>query len=363
MDMRNKLAVLLFLAASPAAAEPRFVRAFPKLSFENPLFLAAPPDGSSRLFVAEQDGRIRAFPNRPDAAQAPAVLDISAKVRRVHNEEGLLGFAFHPKFAKNGLLFVQYSATPRRNVISRFTWKGKAFDPASEKVVLEVDQPYGNHNGGMLAFGPDGFLYVGLGDGGSAGDPQDRAQDKGELLGKILRLDVDGTEGGKAYRIPRDNPFTAEKGARPEIWAWGLRNPWRFSFDRQTGELWAGDVGQDKWEEVDVIKKGLNYGWNRWEGDEPYERGGEGFEPPVAVHGREEAQSITGGYVYRGKKFPALTGSYIYGDFMSGQVWVLKLPGKPRPIAKAELISSFGEDESGELYLVSFDGNIYSLRD
>lgn len=361
--MKTPLAILLFTAVSAAAAEPRFVRAFPKLSFDLPLFLAAPPDGTDRLFVAEQGGRIRAFPNRTDAAEAAVVLDLSSKVRRVHNEEGLLGFAFHPGFARNGFLFVQYSASgPRRNIISRLTWKGKAFDPASEKVILEVSQPYGNHNGGMLAFGPDGFLYVGLGDGGSAGDPQDRAQNKDDLLGKILRLDVDREEGGKPYAVPPDNPFRGQKGARPEIWAWGLRNPWRFSFDRKTGDLWAGDVGQDKWEEVDLIKKGLNYGWNRWEGLEPFKGGGTGFEPPVAVHGREEAQSITGGYVYRGKAIPGLAGAYVYGDFMSGQVWALRRRGKPEKIAKAELISSFGEDGAGELYLTSFDGNIYVLR-
>jgi glucose/arabinose dehydrogenase len=253
----KKIIALLLLAGTAAAAEYKFVQVFPRLSFESPLFLAAPPDGSDRLFVAEQDGRLRSFANKPDVSEAPVVLDLSAKVRREHNEEGLLGFAFHPRFAQNGFIFVQYSASkPRRNVISRFTWKGKAFDPGSEKVVLEINQPYGNHNGGMLAFGPDGFLYVGLGDGGSAGDPQDRAQNKGELLGKILRLDVDREESGRAYAVPPDNPFRAEKGARPEIWAWGLRNPWRFSFDRKTGDLWAGDVGQNKWEEIDLIKVG-----------------------------------------------------------------------------------------------------------
>jgi glucose/arabinose dehydrogenase len=371
--MRTLFAAAFFLVFSlgNSAGETRYraVPAFPRLSFENPLFLAAPPAGPDRLFVVEQAGRVLWFENRADAGQVREALDIRKKVRTVHNEEGLLGLAFHPEFKDNGFVFLQYSAgEPRRNVISRFAMDAASgrIDPASEKIVLEVPQPYGNHNGGMLAFGPDGFLYIGLGDGGAANDPHDHGQDMRTLLGKMLRIDVDRAEGGKAYSVPRDNPFAGRAGARGEIWASGLRNPWRYSFDRQTGELWAGDVGQNKWEEIDVIEKGKNYGWNRREGRHPSRATGrpEDFEDPVAEHGREEAQSITGGYVYRGERLPELRGHYIYGDFMSGLIWALDAAarGEPRLIARGELISSFGEDRAGELYFTSFDGRIYRLE-
>lgn len=368
--------VFLLLASGSSHGKPpewRAVRAFPRISFENPLFIAAPPDGTDRLFVVEQAGRVLWFRNDPGARETHVALDIRKKVRTVHNEEGLLGLAFHPKFKDNGFVYLQYSAgDPRRNVISRFTMEKarKSLDPASEKTVLDVEQPYGNHNGGMLAFGPDGFLYIGLGDGGAGGDPHDYAQNPGVLLGKMLRIDVDRAEGGKAYAVPKDNPFVGRPGTRGEIWAMGLRNPWRYSFDRKTGELWAGDVGQNAWEEIDVIKKGLNYGWSRREGKHSFQAekrrpaGGGPFEEPVAEHGRNEAQSITGGYVYCGQKTPELTGQYIYGDFLSGLVWALDAAerGQPRLIARGELISSFGEDEAGELYFASFDGYIYRLE-
>lgn len=373
--MRTLFAGLLILLSACGrsdgkAPEWRAVRAFPRLSFENPLFIAAPPDGSGRLFVVEQAGRVLWFENAGETKETHLAMDIRKKVRTVHNEEGLLGLAFHPKFKDNGFVYLQYSASdPRRNVISRFTADRarERLDPASEKVVLEVEQPYGNHNGGMLAFGPDGFLYIGLGDGGAGGDPHDYAQDPGSLLGKMLRIDVDRAEGGKAYAVPRDNPFAGRPGARGEIWALGLRNPWRYSFDRKTGELWAGDVGQNAWEEIDLIKKGLNYGWNRREGKHAFQSKTDErrFEEPVAEHGRGEAQSITGGYVYRGEKWPALAGRYIYGDFMSGLIWALDAErrGEPRLIARGELIASFGEDEAGELYFASFDGHIYALEE
>jgi glucose/arabinose dehydrogenase len=320
--------------------------------------------------VAEQAGLVRCFDNRADTDKTILALDISQKVRRVHNEEGLLGLAFHPGPLKNDRLYVYYSASdPRRNVLSQFkiNFPSLKADAASEKVFLEIEKPYGNHNGGMLAFGPDGFLYVAVGDGGAGGDPHGNGQNRNTLLGKILRIDVDKEADKRPYEIPPDNPFVRDERARPEIYAYGLRNPWRFSFDRDTGALWAADVGQDRWEEVDVINKGGNYGWNLREGAHTFK----GVDPgarlidPVVEHGRDEAQSITGGYVYRGKKFPELAGAYIYGDFMTGNVWALWFDGrrvkKHVKIAQAELISSFGEDAAGEIYLTSFNGKIYRL--
>ncbi len=365
---------LLFPVRAAGAGDDlpyRAAPAFPALSFENPLFLCAPPDDTDRLFVAEQDGRVWAFPNDPRAKTPVLAGDISAQVRRVHNEEGLLGLAFHPRFQQNRKVYLHYSAgDPRRNVLSEFRMDapGRLLLPATERVILQVEQPYGNHNGGMIAFGPDGFLYIALGDGGSGGDPHGHGQNKGTLLGKILRIDVDRQDPGRAYAVPPDNPFVQEPGARGEIWAFGLRNPWRFSFDRATGRLWAGDVGQNAWEEIDVIEKGGNYGWNLREGRHPFKPGPAPgpLQEPAAEHGRDEAQSITGGYVYRGARLPELAGAYVYGDFMTGNIWALRPDGpgagKPRRIAQGELISSFGEDRAGELYFTSFDGKIYTLE-
>ena len=242
------------------------VRAFRKLTFRRPLFLTHAGDASGRLFVGEQRGVIRVFANRPDVQLAGVFLDIQSKVRMAHNEEGLLSLAFHPQYARNGSFFIYYSASdPRRGVLSRFNVRRddpEVADPASEQVILEVEQPWGNHNGATVLFGPDGFLYLSLGDGGSAGDPLNSGQDLSTLLGSILRIDIEHKADGRAYAIPADNPFVDRPGARGEIWAYGLRNVWRMSFDRSTGDLWAGDVGQNAWEEIDLITKGGNYGWN-----------------------------------------------------------------------------------------------------
>lgn len=343
--------------------------AFAKLRFRRPLVLAYPPDGTDRIVVVEQDGVVHIFENRSDVAKTTVALDIRAKVRRNHEEEGLLGLAFHPKFRDNREVFLQYSATPRRNVISRFRMDAERTKivPEPEEVILEIAQPFGNHNGGMIDFGPDGHLYIALGDGGAAADPFDNGQNGKTLLGKILRIDVDRKEAGKAYAIPVDNPFVGKAGFRPEVWAWGLRNVWRFSFDRKSGALWAGDVGQNTWEEVDVIEKGKNYGWAFREGNHPFKRGGKGpFEPAVWEHDREEARSITGGYVYRGKRHKELEGVYLYGDYETGLIWGLRYDGERvtdhRKIAESTEISTFGEDRDGEVYFTSFDGHIYRLR-
>ncbi len=298
------------------------------------------------------------------------VLDIQDRVSRAGREEGLLGLAFHPGYSSNGRLFVYYTAAaPRRSVISEFTAgpDGSA-DPSSERIILEVPQPYWNHNGGMLLFGPDGYLYIGLGDGGSAGDPHGHGQDTNTLLGSILRIDVDRPQSGKAYGIPPDNRF-ARGGGAPEVWAYGLRNPWRFSVDPVTGQMWAGDVGQNRFEEIDIIVPGGNYGWNLMEGATCFSPSSAcdrtGLQMPVAVYGRADGCSVTGGYVYRGQRLPSLYGAYVFGDFCSGKVWALRHNGTavvegPVLIADTGLsISSFGEDADRELYIVDHNGGIY----
>ena len=361
--------VVLASAAHGAEIDVRVEPAFAALRFHRPIFIAHPPDASDRLFVAEQAGRVRWFENKPAVTKAHTALDIRPRVRREGEEEGLLGLAFHPNFKTNGQIFLHYTAARgrRRNVLSRFILNphSSTIDPASQQVVLEVAQPWANHNGGMIAFGPDGYLYVSLGDGGAGGDPLGNSQNTAILLGSILRIDVDQKDTPLAYAIPADNPFVGQPHARGEIWAYGLRNVWRFSFDRTTGDLWAGDVGQNRWEEIDLIRKGGNYGWNRWEGNHPFKRIDAlgPFEQPVIEHGRDQARSITGGYVYRGQRLTGLRGAYVYGDFMTGLIWALRYDGQQmtehRYIGHVPAISSFGEDRDGELYITSLEGQIY----
>ena len=356
---------LVSVACARDTAEPGygFQRVFPRLTFDKPLFLAAAPGDARRLFVVTQDGAIHVFDGTGDPAAATVFLDIRGKVSRRGEEEGLLGLAFHPDYARTGWFYVYYSGAgdPRRQVIARYAARAdrSAAEPASERVLHDIPDPFRNHNGGMLAFGPDGMLYAASGDGGSAGDPNNNAQRLDTLLGKILRLTPEGT-------VPPDNPFAGTAGARGEIWAYGLRNPWRFSFDRATGALWAGDVGQDRWEEIDVIRKGGNYGWRLFEGaaefDNPKRRPASEFIAPVATYGHELGCSVTGGYVYRGRAVPALQGHYLYADFCSGRVWARPIAGgASRQVATVSSPSSFGEDASGELYITSFDGGLYRL--
>ncbi len=346
--------------------------AFPDLSFERPVCIVAPPDGSKRLFVVEQDGRVSWFRPDPAPKKAEPFLDIAKKVFRGHNEEGLLSLAFHPKFKENGYVFVWYSTSkPHGHVLSRFKVGKPATgpaDPASETVFLAIEKPFGNHNGSTLAFGPDGFLYFSVGDGGAGGDPQKNGQTLGSWLAKIHRIDVDHADGKKPYSIPKDNPFVKEAGARPETWAYGLRNVWRMSFDRKTGDLWAGDVGQDKFEEVDLIVKGGNYGWRIREGFHGFsgETTTAATIDPVIEYGRKDGSSITGGFVYRGKAIPALAGAYVYADYVSGTAWALRHDGKQVTAWKEVLrqpknIATFGEDWDGELYVACFDGQVYRL--
>ena len=350
-------------------------KAFPHLTFKRPLEFTHAGDGSGRVFVIEQDGRILVFANRHDVKEAKVFLDIRDKVRREHNEEGLLGLAFHPKFRDNGEFFVFHSVTPKGSVVSRFKVSNDAdrADPASQEILLQFAKPYGNHNGGSMKFGPDGFLYIGLGDGGAGNDPQENGQNLQTLLGKLLRIDVDRKDEGLSYAIPKDNPFTGQARVRGEIWAYGLRNIWRIAFDRESGTLWAADVGQDHHEEVNIIVRGGNYGWNFREGkhprDEKNPRTAVGdFIDPVLDYPRIEGKSITGGLVYRGKRLPQLAGAYLYADYISGNMWALRTDGKivksNDKIARTSLlISAFGEDEEGEVYFTAFDGAIYRFRD
>lgn len=350
------------------------VEAFPNLSFTRPVDLQHAGDKSDRLFVVEQRGVISVFQNNATTTSKSEFLNIEQKVDDSGNEEGLLGLAFHPNFESNGFFYVNYTASgPNRTVISRFkispTNPNQA-DPASELVILEFDQPYSNHNGGQISFGPDGFLYIAVGDGGSGGDPQGHGQNRKTLLGSILRINIDQRKGSLNYAIPSDNPFAGNsEGFREEIYAYGLRNPWRFSFDSKTNQLWTGDVGQNSREEVNIIKKGGNYGWNTMEGFHCFKPSSgcqtAGLEMPVWEYDRSEGVSITGGFVYRGKTLRQLIGVYIYADYASGRIWGLDLSDSANPVntelLKSSSVSSFGIDQNQELYICSFDGKIYKL--
>lgn len=354
--------------ASPTALQA--VAAFPGLRFELALYLTHAPGDPTHLYVVEQDGRVLRFPNRPDATpdEVETFIDLHERVRREHNEEGLLGLAFDPGYADNGLVYVYTSQSkPRRTQLSRFVAREAGrVDPTSERELLRIEQPYGNHNGGWIGFGPDGLLYVSVGDGGAGGDPQVNGQDLGTWLGAMLRLRVGA--GIETYEIPRDNPFVATPGARGEIWAYGLRNAWRCGFDRQAGTLWCGDVGQDEFEEVDILRAGGNYGWNLREGMHPFGRGKAtgALVEPVIEYGHDQGQSITGGYVYRGTRLSDFRGTYFYGDFVSGQVWTLDLDGSEvrnhARVAQVPMLASFGEDAAGELYAVSLEGTIFRFE-
>jgi glucose/arabinose dehydrogenase len=355
--------------APPAADRYRLAPAFGDRTFARPVCMVEMPDASRRLCVVEQAGRIRVFAADSAATPAALFLDIEPLVRSAHNEEGLLAMAFHPRFATNGYFYVYHSASnPLRNVLVRYHRGSGGVEPGSRQVLLEIPKPFGNHNGATLVFGPDGFLYVSIGDGGSAGDPHGNAQNRATLLGKILRLDVDRQDPGLAYAVPSDNPFVGIAGARAEIWAWGLRNVWRMSFDRATGALWAGDVGQNRWEEIDRIERGANYGWDRREGAHPFESGPDPGVPlvdPVWEYSHDEGASITGGYVYRGSRLPELAGAYIYADFVSGTLWALRTAPAPANevlVRQPKNIASFAETADGELYLLAFDGRIYQLE-
>ena len=336
-----------------------------------PILLTHFGDGSNRIVVPTQQGVIHVFPNDDDATKTEIFLDITDRVRYLdkQNEEGLLGLAFHPKFKQNGELFVFYTDKKAKmaNVVSRFRVSKtdpKKADPASEEEIIRFEKPFWNHDGGTIAFGPDGYLYITHGDGGNGNDPFENGQNLKTLLGKVLRLDIDHKANGQNYAIPKDNPFVGTDAA-PEIWAYGLRNVWRMAFDRGTGELWAGDVGQNLYEEINILKSGGNYGWNVREALHPFGKKGVDVNAkmidPIWEYHHDIGKSITGGVVYRGKKLTELTGSYLYADYVSSHVWALTYDAKlGRVIANREIqsagvpILSFGEDQDGEAYLLTF---------
>ena len=388
------------IAAADDAGLPKLKPevAFPNLKFDRPVALAYPNDGKNLLFVVEQHvAKIQSFPNDKDTSDKQEFLKLPDPINK-ENEEGLLGLAFHPKYADNGEFFVYYSAHDtvddkhlRRSVVSRFKVSKddpRKADPASEQRIWEsAKDPFSNHNGGCIAFGPDGFLYISLGDSGAADDPLTTGQNPKDFFASILRIDVDHPSDGKQYGIPSDNPKLRDPKFAdwaPEVYAIGLRNVWKFTFDKANGTLWAGDVGQNKWEMVHIIENGGNYGWSINEAFHPFKprqtanKASKISKPIVEYpHSKNDdpnrtdyGQSITGGYVYRGEPLKDLVGTYVYGDFQSGRIWgVREKDGKA--VTSGELvdlkqskplnIAAFGEDPQGDLFILAFDGKLYRL--
>jgi glucose/arabinose dehydrogenase len=355
-----------FLSLQVSAQPIQLVNAFPNLTFTQPVFLTHPPDGTNRIFVVQQNGLIRVFSNDSAVTTSKTFLNLSSRIS-TGSERGLLGLAFHPNYPTNGYFYVNYTqAGTGRTIVSRYSVDPSNPDTAlfnSELILLNIYQPYSNHNGGMVMFGLDGYLYIGMGDGGSGGDPGNRAQNLDSLLGKLLRIDVDTATGGRNYAIPPDNPYVGTS-YREEIYAWGLRNPWRYSQDPVTGEIWLADVGQGAWEEVDLIGSGLNYGWRCYEGPAAYNLSGCGpaswYTFPIKSYSRSSPHcSVTGGYIYRGSRRPDLVGRYIYGDYCSGYIWKFyyqngQLTEDQLLIDAPFSISSFGVDQNGELYICEY---------
>jgi glucose/arabinose dehydrogenase len=404
------LVCFLFLLAAAVSAQTlpkvKLVPAFPALTLDHSLWMSEAPDGSGRMFVVSQKGQIIIVQKGSDGSKTNEFLNITDRHPECAYEQGLISIAFHPGFKTNSLFYIYYNQEntnhehplyPYRSVISEFKVSAddtNRADMKSERILLEVQQPYANHKGGELAFGPDGYMYLGLGDGGLAADPFNNAQNSAALLGKMLRIDVNSRTAFERgtnkitlpYGIPEDNPFVGEPdlnglGARHEIYAWGLRNPFRYSFDRQTGQLWAGDVGQDLWEEVDLIVKGGNYGWNVREAFHHFKPGPPGAQyidpvieyphqtrllkqSPFPKHGI--GACVIGGYVYRGAKYPSLQGVYLYADFAIGTIYGLRYDnGKVTEygnlLEQPKNITSFAEDADGELYVLTYDGHIFSI--
>lgn len=370
--------VLFFSAVScsNSSAQLQIEQSFPLLTFQQPVDIQNAADGSNRLFVVEQKGFIYVIKNSSSTNEKKIFLDITDRVSS-GGEMGLLGLAFHPNFKSNGFFYVNYTTNSpsRRTIISRFkvTTNSDIADKNSELVLMQVAQPYSNHNGGQISFGYDGFLYISLGDGGSGGDPQNNAQNLQSYLGKILRIDIDKTEIGKNYSIPFDNPFKGNSsGYKEEIYAYGLRNVWRFSFDSANKDLWAADVGQNAWEEINIITKGGNYGWRCYEGSHNFNMSqcnSSDYIPPIYEypHTSVGGFSVTGGILYRGSKVPELFGKYVYADFVTSHIWTLEMKnGKPvnnTIFTNAHPVSTFGVDEANELYFANYtSGKIYHFK-
>lgn len=376
MNRRTCLARLVLAAVvSLVAAAPAMGARLTQVAsgFSGAVLITAPA-GDDRLFVVEQSGAIRILQRDGTTVPRP-FLDISSLISN-GGEQGLLGLAFHPNYANNGRFFVNYTNRSGATVIAEFRVSGDpaVASPGSRRTLMRIGQPFANHNGGMVAFGPDGFLYIGMGDGGSGGDPGNRAQNPRSLLGKLLRIDVNGRAGSRPYRIPASNPFRGRRGVPPEIAALGLRNPWRFSFDRARGDLWIGDVGQNSREEIDFVARartlGANFGWKRFEGRNRFSNVGLSagrLVQPVATYGHGDGCSVTGGYVYRGPSIPDLDGRYVFSDFCSSRVWSMR--AGPRPGGLREItgdlgtrlpepggngdggVRGFGEGSDGRLYV------------
>lgn len=345
--------------------------------FNSPLYVTHAGDGTGRLFVVEQGGYIFVVDENGAWDDFDPFLDISAMLSQDvfqggYTERGLLGLAFHPDFAENGLFFINHTDLNGDTIIARYHVNAddpNHADTASRTEILKIPQPFHDHNGGVMTFGPDGYLYIGVGDGGSLGDdPGATGQDLSTLLGKILRIDVNA----ETYTVPADNPFVGFEGALPEIWAYGLRNPWRFTFDRVTGDFYIGEVGQFSYEEIDFQPAdspgGENYGWNEYEGLHPYLDGvaPENMTPPIVEYPHSEGCAVTGGYVYRGEALPELQGTYFLGDYCTGKIWTLRRHDAGEWqfhffMQTPATISSFGDDEAGELYLVDYKGDIFRL--
>ena len=373
LDVRPSNTTCIAPGRPETGSSVRTERVFPNLTFAQPVGMYQAP-GSSDWYVVEKDGRIRTFPNSNSTTNVRTFVDIRFIVDSDPDEMGLLGMAFHPQWESNRTAFLSFnliSGGARWSVLTRIrsTDGGFTLDPDTHELVFSVQQPFVNHNGGQISFGPDGFLYMGLGDGGSANDPAGNGQNTNTHLGSLLRIDVDNPSDGRAYGIPSDNPF-AFGGGQPEIYAWGLRNPWRFSWDTESGDLWLADVGQDRWEEVNIIQRGGNYGWNLKEGDacfaDPFPCDDPALIDPVVTYGHAQGRSITGGYVYRGDDIPGLVGAYIYGDIISGRIWAL-FPttdgwDDQLLLESGIAMATFAQDRDGEIYIPSFsNGQIHRL--
>lgn len=362
--------IIAFALSIRVSAQYSLVDAYPNLpNFANAVEIVKANDGTNRLFVVQQRGLVFVFEDSPTVSERKTFLNLSSIVSQSGSETGLLGLAFHPNYAQNRTFFVSYTTgSPLTTVIARYQTSATNPDSAlfsSGQVVFTETQPFSNHNGGKIAFGPDGYLYISIGDGGSAGDPGNRAQNRNTTLGKLLRIDVDNVQPPLNYAIPPTNPFVAEPNVRQEIFAWGLRNMWKFSFDEQ-GRIWGADVGQSTWEEINIIESGGNYGWRKFEGNAVYNAGDP--TPPNAVfpiwvysHSSGDA-SITGGFVYRGSRIPALYGKYIYGDYVSRRIWALTYNFRTAAtneflLQGAQLISAFGEDFNNEILVVGYNAS------
>lgn len=384
------LSTLLTFSAVPglqAADTLRLEPAYPACKFERPVSLVQCPDGSGRQFLVQQRGKIVILPKDSTSSETKVFLDVSdRKMEENQFEEGLLGLAFHPKYKENGRAYVYYSQQdPKRSVISEFTVSKDnpdKLDPATERIILTVPQPFWNHNSGNTLFGPDGCLYIAFGDGGKGGDPLRFGQNLFVFNGKIIRIDVDGRTGARQYGIPKDNPFLNKEAVLPEIYAYGLRNPWGLSFDKETGLFWCADVGQDIWEEIDIIEKGGNYGWSWREGARPFNQrqekppGDFKFIDPIHEYSHAEGISITGGFVYHGSAAPAIKGAYVFGDFGNGRIWSLKYDPVSKKVTDHQMLidakmdakgeaafkpTAFCEDANGEAIMLDWRGGLYRM--